>query len=122
MTATCIGCGCDEAHGCPFGHLHVTDPCWWLRFDAKTNTGVCSACDDLAGAWDKGERAPLLEVIALRFYRQAMQLYRDPQDAIAWMRIPQPLLGGRSPSEAIRTGQLVDVQRVLFQILDGAFA
>jgi hypothetical protein len=122
LNAICIGCGCDEDHACPFGDLHVADPCWWYRFSAETKTGVCSSCTDLLAAWDKGERRPLFEVIALRYYRQAMTIYHDPQDAIAWMRIPHQLLAGRAPMDVIRAGGLDAVRQLVDQMRSGAFA
>lgn len=36
---TCTVCGCIVANACPGG-------CFWIKFDKKTNRGLCSACKD----------------------------------------------------------------------------
>lgn len=60
--ATCIGCGCDDLHAC---HDDATGgPCSWLRVDRKARLGVCSACPEIAEAWDKGDRAMRVPVPA----------------------------------------------------------
>lgn len=117
----CIGCGCDEQHACAMDHVGFYAGCWWLRFEAETRVGICSACDDLVSRWDDGERAPQLGLIADRFYRQAMFLYEDKASALAWVAAPQLLLGDRSARELILAGELERVQAVLDQIRDGAY-
>lgn len=47
--ASCIGCGCDDFHACPYG-------CWWLRVCYETGQGVCSECENHLEAWDRGDR------------------------------------------------------------------
>lgn len=54
--AVCIGCGCDDLHACISQDTGL--PCSWLRLDRPAGVGVCSACPELAEAWDRGERAP----------------------------------------------------------------
>lgn len=118
--AICIGCGCDEQHACPM------DPagffaCWWMRFDAAAGVGICSCCEDLAAAWDKSRnRAPILPLIAERFYRQVLFLYDDKADALACIAAPQAILGNRSPRELILAGELEQVHQLLDQIRAGA--
>lgn len=122
-SAICIGCGCDEQHGCPMDHLGLYAGCWWMRFDAAAGVGVCSACEDLVRVWDKAStRAPILPLIAERFYRQALFLYDDQGSALAWLHAPQPLLHGRSPRELILAGEIDRVQRLVDQLRSGAFA
>lgn len=47
--ATCVGCGCDDNHACPFG-------CSWLRVDRKKKVGVCSECPAEVRGWDAKQR------------------------------------------------------------------
>ncbi len=49
MVSTCIGCGCDDTHGCPTG-------CQWLRVDRESGDGICSECGNLVEAWDHNAR------------------------------------------------------------------
>lgn len=110
----CIGCGCDEAHGCPADHGFGIVTCFWLCFDARAKVGVCSCCEDLARAWRvDGVRAPYLPLIAERFYRQAMPLYITRVNALIFMRTPHPALDRRSPHEAILRGELERVRALL---------
>ena len=52
VTATCIGCGCDDEHGCwPFS-------CSWVRVDYEQGVGVCSECREHEARWDAGDRTP----------------------------------------------------------------
>lgn len=120
-TAICIGCGCDEDHACPGTHTPDIG-CWWLRFDAGTNTGVCSACEDLVKPWDNGPHKPILPLIAERYYRQVLFLYDDKASAIAWMATPQYLLRHNSPRGLILEGRLDLVQTLVQQIQEGAHA
>lgn len=118
--AICIGCGCDEFHACRHDTpLIGASTCWWLHFDAAANVGVCSACPDLAQMWKAGERRPQLEDIALRYYRQALFVFDTTQGALAWMTAPHPVLGGRSPQQAILEGSLARVREVLDEIRVG---
>jgi hypothetical protein len=121
----CIGCGCDEDHACMVRerHTHAFSPCFWLRFEAASRTGVCSACEDLVKVWDAAKtHEPILPLIAERFYRQVLFLYEDTASALAWLRAPQlGILGGRSPAELILEGRLDEVQTVLDQLRSGAF-
>jgi hypothetical protein len=50
--ATCIGCGCTDTRAC----VGLFGPCCWVRLDRAAGLGVCSACADLAEAWDSGDR------------------------------------------------------------------
>lgn len=114
----CIGCGCDEEHACSvLGEGSIG--CWWLRFEAETRRGVCSACEDQVKAWDAGERALQLELVADRYYRQVVFIYNDVAGAIAWLSTPQELLGGRIPRDLILRGKLRRVQAVIDQIRAG---
>lgn len=68
--AVCIGCGCDDAHGCVEASLedvietHFVDgilveapqACHWLRLDRGARLGVCSACRGSVERWDAGDR------------------------------------------------------------------
>jgi hypothetical protein len=40
---TCTACGCTERNACHSQHGH---PCSWLRIDAATNAGTCTACGE----------------------------------------------------------------------------
>lgn len=43
--ATCVGCGCTDAEGCPEG-------CYWMAVDRRVGRGVCSCCpDQMANGW-----------------------------------------------------------------------
>lgn len=121
MTALCIGCGCDEAHGCPAEHGPEILTCFWLYFDSRANVGLCSCCEDLVTAWRvDGQRKPFLTLIAERFYRQVMFLYEEKVSALSWMHAPHPLLGGRSARDCILAGELDKVQTIVDQIRSGA--
>lgn len=48
--ATCIGCGCDDLHGC--WDEEANAPCHWLRVDRDLRLGVCSACPGYAQRWE----------------------------------------------------------------------
>lgn len=123
--AICIGCGCDEGHACEVTYFNGLAEqqmgCWWLRFDAAENTGVCSQCEDLVKGWDQGQRRPILALIAERYYRQVLFLYEDKASALAWMRAPQQLLCGRAPYDLILAGELERVQALVDQLATGAF-
>lgn len=54
MIAFCIGCGCDDYHAC-LDHKRG-QPCHWTRVDYGEGKGVCSVCEELAPAWDAGDR------------------------------------------------------------------
>lgn len=57
QVCVCIGCGCTDVHAC---HDTVIDrPCYWMRVDRATGTGVCSCCEAYLGLWDDGLRHPL---------------------------------------------------------------
>lgn len=120
-TIYCIGCGCHELAACPFDATHVAERCWWLRFDARLEAGLCSSCEDLVAHWDRGARAPVLEEIAERFHRQAMFLYDDEASAKAWVNTPQRALGDLSPRALILANRLEEVHQVLDQLRSGAF-
>lgn len=123
--AICIACGCDDDHGCPINLLNIGATevgCFWLRFDADANVGICSECEDLVKPWDQGARTPILPLIAERYYRQVMFLYNERSSAIAWVASPQPLLRGRAPRELILEGRLEQVQTLVDLIQSGAFA
>lgn len=121
--AICIGCGCDEQHGCPADHGPEILTCFWLHFDSRARVGVCSCCEDLVLAWrHDGVRTPYLPLIAERFYRQAMFLYSTRIDALIWMRKPHPALDNRSPHEAILRGDLEKVRALLDQLRVGVTA
>lgn len=125
MKAICIACGCDERHGCPRNLISAGAPeegCFWLRFDADANVGLCSECEDLVKPWADGARTPILPLIAERYYRQVMFLYEERSSAIAWMVAPQQLLHGRSARDLILEGNLVQVQTLVDLIQSGAFA
>lgn len=66
MTATCIGCGCDDLNACEGG-------CHWLRVDYIRCVGVCSACQPYAAAWDAAHAfgPPHLDLVA-HLHRQRM--------------------------------------------------
>lgn len=114
----CIGCGCDEAHACE----HAGEPCKWLRFRAETRSGVCSACEDLVGHWDRGHHALLPQMVLERFHRQVMFLYGEEASAKAWVNAPHPQLGGRTPASYLLEGRLDPVYAILDQLRDGAYA
>jgi hypothetical protein len=116
--ALCIGCGCDEHHACNHGGTG----CWWMRFDAAANVGVCSQCEDLVKAFDQGQREPFLTLIAERYYRQVMFLYEETASALAWLRAPQPVLKNCIPRELILAGRLDELRAVLDQIRDGVYS
>lgn len=120
-TIYCIACGCHELAACPFDGTHVAERCWWLRFDARLQAGLCSSCEDLVAHWDRGGRAPIRDEIAERFHRQAMFLYEDESAAKAWVNTPQRLLGQLSPRALILAGRVEEVHRVLEQLRSGAF-
>jgi hypothetical protein len=120
--AICIACGCDEDHACLVAESATGCACWWLRFDATANVGVCSACEDFVKQWDHGVRVPYVTLIAERFYRQVMFLYQDKAEAVRWMFEPQKLLRDRSPRQLILIGRLHEVQALLDQLRSGAFA
>jgi hypothetical protein len=44
--ATCVGCGCTDAHGCRAG-------CTWLAVNRAQATGVCSNCAEHLQDWTK---------------------------------------------------------------------
>lgn len=121
-TALCIACGCGETHACHFDGQGVAPTCWWLRYSGKDLAGLCSSCGDLVRDWDRGRRTPLLEIVAERYWRQAMFLYQKEADAKAWVEAPQELLGGRSPRALILAGELDRVHQILDQLRSGAFA
>lgn len=73
----CIGCGCDDAHACV--DAETGTPCCWLREDARSGLGVCSACEAEVERWDAGDRTP-----------RQMELYVPPQPQ---SRAGQPVLG-----------------------------
>lgn len=54
VTASCIGCGCDDWNAC--ADEQTCAPCHWLRVDRSEGLGVCSACPELVEAWDRGDR------------------------------------------------------------------
>lgn len=117
--SACIGCGCDEVHGCIYPHSDTT--CYWLRFDAAAHAGVCSRCEDLVEHWDRGGRALLPAIVAERFHRQAMFLYEDEASAKAWVDAPQPGLGGIAPRELIEDGALEQLYALLDALRDGVY-
>lgn len=126
MKPICIGCGCDEEHGCDIqyfnGLMENCLRCWWVRFDVANRVGVCSACWDLVKVWDAAkELKPIYPLIAERYYRQVLFLYDDKPSALAWLHSPQALLGNRSPYELILAGELDRVQTMVAQIRDGAY-
>lgn len=126
-SAICIGCGCDDLHGCPPAVGPQVGPyagenCSWLRFSASSGGGVCSACEDLVKGWDQGQHDPILALIAERYYRQVLFLYEDKASAIAWMLAPQYLLRHNSPRDLILQGRLDLVQELVHQLADGAYA
>lgn len=53
-TCTCIGCGCDDHNAC-WDDLAAA-PCHWLRLHSAIRLGLCSACPEMAEAWDCGDR------------------------------------------------------------------
>lgn len=57
LFAVCIGCGCDDNHGCG-------DGCFWLRVDYADKLGVCSQCEEFEAQWDSGDRTPHAPPIA----------------------------------------------------------
>lgn len=121
--AICIGCGCDEDHACPMDQAGFVAGCWWVRYDADRRLGVCSACWDLTRAWDTAlpeKRTPLLPLIAERYYRQLLFLHEDKGSALAWVRAPHPLLGGRAAYDTILDGDLERVQALVEQLRAGA--
>lgn len=122
--AICIGCGCDEEHACPVLGTPVQHyACWWVRFDADANVGVCSACWDLVKAWDAARaHAPILPLIAERYYRQLLFLYQDSAGAVAWMGTPHVMLSGQSPRDLILAGELERVHHLVDLMKSGAFA
>jgi hypothetical protein len=126
VSAICIGCGCDELHGCRVpANLHAGHggACWWLRFSAAEKLGVCSACEDLVGGWDSArQRAAILPLIAERYYRQVAPLYDNKADALAWLNTPQQILGDRAPRDLILAGELAKVQQLVDQLTSGAYA
>lgn len=121
--AICIGCGCDEIHACaiPARCEAGVEVCWWMRFDAATKTGVCSACEDLRKGWDQGQHQPILTLIAERYYRQLLPAYVDRSPALLWMGTPHRLLRGRTPRACILAGELARVQAIVDQLRAGAF-
>lgn len=127
MRNLCIGCGCDEDHACistqaAIAELELGPTCCWLRFDAKARAGVCSECEDVVALWEKGARAPQLELIASRFYRQAYFLYQDKASALAWVASPQlGIFGGKSARDLILAGRIDEVHTVLDQLRSGAY-
>lgn len=61
--ATCIGCGCDEVHGCDVG-------CSWIRVDRDKGVGVCTECPDHVERFDQGERKLSMEARLERDMRE----------------------------------------------------
>lgn len=121
--AICIGCGCEEDHGCALSGAGAPVGCWWIRFDADERTGVCSGCWDLARVWDAArDHRPILPLIAERYYRQLLFLYGDQASALAWMNAPHQLLGGKSARDVILAGGLDRVRAVVDMMRSGAFA
>jgi hypothetical protein len=50
----CVGCGCDNDHACFDQDARL--PCHWIRLEPGAGKGLCSACPELAEAWDRGKR------------------------------------------------------------------
>lgn len=48
------------------------------------------------------------------------QLY-EPEDALVWLFSIQESLGGRMPAQLILQGRVEDINRLLDQILEGAY-
>jgi hypothetical protein len=59
----CIGCGCTEHQAC--SDEAAGSPCAWIRLDPAAGVGLCSVCDDLAAAWDAGDRRVRVPLDAL---------------------------------------------------------
>lgn len=63
-TCTCTACGYTDRHACEHGR-------YWLRIDRNRGTGVCSACQPYAAAWDAAHAfgPPHFDLVA-HLYRQ----------------------------------------------------
>lgn len=122
-TALCIACGCDEHHGCPPALCPIdgAEGCFWLHFDAEKKVGLCSECGDFLHSWKHGQREPLLSLISVRYYRQAMFLFNNRESAVGFLATPHELLYGRAPAELILEGRLEEVQSLLDQLRSYAF-
>lgn len=76
--ATCIGCGCTDAHACLD---HATEqPCSWLKVDYSISRGVCSCCSSHLERWDKGERSVRMVVAKVTKEGQAEPYYVEEYD------------------------------------------
>lgn len=50
----CIGCGCDDLHGCIGDD---GEACHWLRVDDEEQLGVCSECPEHVARFNAGDRS-----------------------------------------------------------------
>lgn len=123
MKPICIACGCDEEHGCPTSLCQIqgVPTCFWLHFDSAKRVGICSECGDSLEAWLDGRRAPILPLISVRFYRQALFLFNNRESALAFLATPHKLLYMRAPKDLLLEGHLEEVQTLLDQLRNYVF-
>lgn len=75
--------------------------------------------------WQTGAVEPhtakLQLLLAFEWLTDQLREFYTPADARVWLFSPHRLLGGESPADRIRHGDIEDVQALINQLRDGAF-
>jgi len=92
---------------------------------AKEVSKLLNTTPETVSRWNTGRTEPQPnsrdEILRLEWLVSELAELYPPQEARLWLFSPHKQLKGESPADAITSGRMEDVLRIIAQLKDGAF-
>jgi transcriptional regulator with XRE-family HTH domain len=95
------------------------------RMTAKEISRLLNTTPETVSRWNTGRNEPQPksrdEILRLAWLVGELSELYPPEEANLWLFSPHKLLRGQTPADAIASGQMEEVLRIIAQLKDGAY-